>query len=306
MTSPIKALVVMEDGVDPAMLQASMPPETALQLVGLVEGIEDSWSVIQETPAELLVIACNGYSDKALFLIDGAVKQQPERPVVVLYTGSPNGFVRRVFEAGADDIVSIPESGDRIQFAIEKALARRQGSQAGTVATAPMICVLGPKGGTGKTLTSCNLAVALAAKGQRVAIVDLDLQFGDVSLALGLAPDRTIFDLAKSGGSLDVEKIEYAPGDAFVLISARAPESLRQALAAIPRRQLSRLSERTNSAVEPRATCSRPAFRRCSNSTWRASSGSSRQASSKASASASPNLPATYCSISCCWFIAPG
>jgi pilus assembly protein CpaE len=208
MTSPIKALVVMEDGVDPAMLQASMPPETALQLVGLVEGIEDSWSVIQETPAELLVIACNGYSDKALFLIDGAVKQQPERPVVVLYTGSPNGFVRRVFEAGADDIVSIPESGDRIQFAIEKALARRQGSQAGTVATAPMICVLGPKGGTGKTLTSCNLAVALAAKGQRVAIVDLDLQFGDVSLALGLAPDRTIFDLAKSGGSLDVEKID--------------------------------------------------------------------------------------------------
>jgi hypothetical protein len=35
---------------------------------------------------------------------------------------------------------------------------------------------------------------------------------------------------------LDVEKTEYATGDAFVLISARAPESLRQALAAIPRR----------------------------------------------------------------------
>ena len=208
MTAAIKTLVILEEGVDPGMLQSSMPPEEAVQLVGVVEGIEDSWSVIQETPAELLVIACNGYSDKALFLIDGAVKQQPDRPVVVLYTGSPNGFVRRVFEAGADDIVSIPESGERVQFAIEKVLARRHGSQAGSVATAPMVCVLGPKGGTGKTLTSCNLAVALAASGQRVAVVDLDLQFGDVGLALGLSPDRTIYDLAKSGGSLDAEKID--------------------------------------------------------------------------------------------------
>ena len=39
-------------------------------------------------------------------------------------------------------------------------------------------------------------------------IVDLDLQFGDVGLSLGLAPDRTIYDLAKSGGSLDAEKID--------------------------------------------------------------------------------------------------
>jgi pilus assembly protein CpaE len=71
-----------------------------------------------------------------------------------------------------------------------------------------MVCVLGPKGGTGKTLTSCNLAVALAGMGKKVALVDLDLQFGDVGLALGLSPERTIYDLAKSGGSLDLEKLE--------------------------------------------------------------------------------------------------
>jgi pilus assembly protein CpaE len=68
--------------------------------------------------------------------------------------------------------------------------------------------VLGPKGGTGKTLTSCNLAVSLAAHGRKVALVDLDLQFGDVGLALGLAPERTVYDLAKSGGSVDAEKVE--------------------------------------------------------------------------------------------------
>src|SRR5205085_948217 len=72
----------------------------------------------------------------------------------------------------------------------------------------PMICILGPKGGTGKTLTACNLAVSLALSGQRVAIVDLDLQFGDVALSLGMAPEKTIYDLAKSGGTLDAEKLD--------------------------------------------------------------------------------------------------
>jgi pilus assembly protein CpaE len=71
-----------------------------------------------------------------------------------------------------------------------------------------MICVLGPKGGSGKTVTSTNLTVALAEMGHRVAAIDLDLQFGDLALCLGVRPDTTIHDLAKSGGSLDEEKLD--------------------------------------------------------------------------------------------------
>jgi pilus assembly protein CpaE len=127
---------------------------------------------------------------------------------VVLCQGSSNGFLRRAFEAGADDFLTLPESPAHVLFALQKAVARKAGGTAATgVAQSPMICVLGPKGGTGKTLTACNLGVGLAASGNRVALVDLDLQFGDVGLALGLAPERTIYDLAKAGGSLDGEKI---------------------------------------------------------------------------------------------------
>ena len=68
--------------------------------------------------------------------------------------------------------------------------------------------MLGPKGGSGKTLVSANLGVALAEAGQRVAIVDLDLQFGDVALCLGLAPERTFYDLALAGGTLDAQKLD--------------------------------------------------------------------------------------------------
>ncbi len=70
-----------------------------------------------------------------------------------------------------------------------------------------MITVLGPKGGAGKTLVSCNLGVALAEAGHRVVLLDLDLQFGDVGLALGVPPGKTIYELVMSGGSLDAEKL---------------------------------------------------------------------------------------------------
>ena len=209
MAEHVKTLVALDGDVDRATIEDALPEGSEIQILALVDGLEESWTALQETATDLVVVACAGFSERALVFIDGVVKQRAERPIVVLCESSPNGFVRRVFEAGADDIVTLPETPGNILFTLQKAVARRQGASAATgVALAPMICVLGPKGGTGKTLTSCNLAVSLAQGGQKVALVDLDLQFGDVGLALGLAPERTIYDLAKAGGSLDAEKVD--------------------------------------------------------------------------------------------------
>jgi len=210
MSETIRALVAVDEGVDHGVLQSALPAHrTEIQIVGIVDGLEESWATLQETPTDLLVVACTGYSDRVLFLIEGAVKQRNELPVVVLVTGPPDGFVRRIFEVGADDILSLPSEPEDVAFALQKAMARKQGIGIATgVALSPMIVVLGPKGGTGKTVTTANLAASLAGEGKKVTVVDLDLQFGDVGLALGLTPEKTIYDLAKAGGSLDADKIE--------------------------------------------------------------------------------------------------
>jgi pilus assembly protein CpaE len=210
MTQTIRALVAVDEGVDHAMVQAALPAHrTEIQIVGIVDGLDEGWSTLQETPTDLLVVACTGYSDRVLFMIEGAVKQRADLAVVVFVTGPPDGFVRRIFEAGADDILGLPTDTEDVAFALQKAMARKQGVGVATgTALSPMIVVLGPKGGTGKTITTANLAVSLASDGHKVTVVDLDLQFGDIGLALGLKPDRTVYDLVKAGGSLDADKIE--------------------------------------------------------------------------------------------------
>jgi pilus assembly protein CpaE len=209
MADPIRTFVVFDAGVNQGEIERLLPNSDDVDVVGLVGGIDDAWVRLHETANDLLVIVCGGQSDGVLNLIDSAVVERPRRPVVVLSYGSPNGFTRRVFAAGADDVVMLPVTSDELLFALQKAVARKAGAEGGgSFVRAPLITVLGPKGGTGKTLTSTSLAVALAEAGKSVALVDLDLQFGDVGLCMGLSPKQTIFDLVRTGGSLDEEKLE--------------------------------------------------------------------------------------------------
>jgi pilus assembly protein CpaE len=210
---PTRTLVSLDTGIDEETVRAALPASTDIQVVGVVRGVDESWTTLQETPTDLLLIACTGYSERALFLITSAVRERPGLPVVVLAHASPDGFLRRVFEVGADDVVRLPESPEQVNFTLQKVLARKRAASAlGDNGNAPMICVLGPKGGTGKTVTSTNLAVALAQTGRSVSAVDLDLQFGDLALAMGVRPEKTIYDLVQSGGSLDTDKL-----DAYVM-----------------------------------------------------------------------------------------
>jgi pilus assembly protein CpaE len=209
MTEPIKTFIVLDSGINEAEIERTIPRSDDIQVVGMVHGIDDAWIRLHETASDLLIVACSAQSEPALTLIDNAVTERPRRPVIVLSYGSPNGFTRRVFAAGADDVVMLPVSSDELLFALQKAIARKAGGlDSAGFSRAPLVCILGPKGGTGKTLTSTNLAVALADYGKSVALVDLDLQFGDVGLCLGLTPEQTIFDLVRTGGSLDEEKLD--------------------------------------------------------------------------------------------------
>lgn len=71
-----------------------------------------------------------------------------------------------------------------------------------------VITVFSAKGGSGKTMLATNLAAVLADRGRRqVCIVDLDLAFGDVAIAMQLFPARTIADAVPLNGAIDTSAV---------------------------------------------------------------------------------------------------
>ncbi len=229
MASAIRTLVVLDAGLTQDQILSSLPEDANVDVVSVVEGMDAAARALESTDCDVLVVACEGYSDRVLYLIESSVNQDEHRPVIVLCQGSSNGFVHRVFEAGAEDILMLPQPAKAVSFTIQKALARRGGARARGSDPGRLIVVLGPKGGTGKTLISTNLAVAMQDAGERVAIVDLDLQFGDIALCMGLPPGRTIYDMASSGPvdatSLDAHLATHASGVRALLAPNRPDQA---------------------------------------------------------------------------------
>jgi len=76
-------------------------------------------------------------------------------------------------------------------------------AQADAAAQGKVIVMFGCRGGAGSTTLAVNTAANLARAGKRVCVVDLDLQLGDVFVALDLAPDTSIAALAREASTID-------------------------------------------------------------------------------------------------------
>ena len=157
-------------------------------------------------------------AEVVLYAFDGPLRRDRVRglagasaaPVVLAARRADADLLDQALEADVADIVLLPESPDRIVFSLLKA-ARKEERRATAPAvpddSAKMITVFAPKGGTGKTVVSTNVAAYLARRGLRTLLVDLDLQFGDAAIMLGLEPQRTLYDLASAPGGLDADKL---------------------------------------------------------------------------------------------------
>jgi Flp pilus assembly CpaE family ATPase len=129
------------------------------------------------------------------------VREISTAPLILAAYGEPNGIVETGLEIGASDVVVLPQPAETLLFAIRKA------AMAVPTGHGRIVTVFSPKGGSGKTVVATNLAVAAARSGLRTVLIDLDLQFGDSALTMGVAPRATIADLAGAAGEIDAAKL---------------------------------------------------------------------------------------------------
>jgi pilus assembly protein CpaE len=131
---------------------------------------------------------------------------------------------KRALRVGAKDIVGLPiEHADLKVFVDELSdfLKRKDNVNSNSPESARVngrvVTVCSTKGGVGKTTVAVNLAATLAKRKSKVAILDLDLQFGDVAIMFDEKPKRTIYEWVKeeyqhSRYSVDKIMIQHASG----------------------------------------------------------------------------------------------
>ena len=123
-------------------------------------------------------------------------------PTVVAAEDGSMAVMRAALEAGAADVVSLPPAGAELRKAIVRAMATRIRSRR-QASSGEVITVCGARGGLGATTLAVNLAARLAALGSRTALVDLDLQRGDVAAFLNLTPTESLAALAAARDGVD-------------------------------------------------------------------------------------------------------
>lgn len=168
----------------------------------------------------------------------GRLRQGREVTAVIVVEQLSAELLQQAMRAGVSDVVSLPAEGTELIEAVQRAAA---GLDLRAVPSEPapaevdsgprerrgrLITVFAPKGGAGKSTISTNLAVLLARRNEGlVALIDCDLQFGDVAVMLQLAPQQTVASVtdAVDGEALLGQLLTHEPTGLRVLPAPTDP-----------------------------------------------------------------------------------
>jgi pilus assembly protein CpaE len=194
------------DGLEP--LLDALNQHDDVEVVGYSEHVADAFAPLA---GGHLQVVLHGTRDAHLPVHDiASIREHTQAPLILLASGESSQLLNEALETDVADVLLLPQLADNVVFAVRKAAhtGRRLEAEGGVGKRGRILTVFSPKGGTGKTVTATNLATAFAKyEKKRTLLIDLDLQFGDAAIMLGLEPEKTIYDLVVAPGELDSEKL---------------------------------------------------------------------------------------------------
>src|SRR5215212_1713365 len=166
-------------------------------------------------PIDVLVLSSEVKEADALGLAEFVGRSAPGTAIVMVRDHTWNGLLPAAMRAGIRDVVDLTQGSEELRDAVERAISWAQNLRSADMREqlspnerGRIISVFSSKGGTGKTFLTTNLATAIAElTGKDTAVVDLDIDMGDVFTYFGREPTATIQDLMALGEGGDQDAI---------------------------------------------------------------------------------------------------
>jgi pilus assembly protein CpaE len=223
-------------------LQKLLGFEDDIEVCGTAGDGKEAIEQAHKLRPDIILMDVNMPSMDGIQATEQLAQELPTSPVIIMSVQGERDYLRRAMQAGAREFLIKPFSHDELVAAVRRVYqleqkktvaAPPQTTAAAPVAAGPamgeVFLVISGKGGVGKTVVASNLAVALANEtNARVALVDLDLQFGDVGVMFNVDHPRTITDLVDTVDAADAESINTVladgPSGVKILLSPLSPE----------------------------------------------------------------------------------
>lgn len=156
--------------------------------------------------ADLLIFELGDETDKEFQYVQDLLNSRDVGEVFFVSDHTNQAVLRKAIQIGAKEFFSQPIEDEEIIEALEKFKERKRSSVIGNpFKLGKIINVIGSKGGVGTTTVAVNLAVSLAQKKsiQSVALIDMNLLYGDIPLFLNIEPKYSWSDITKNISRLD-------------------------------------------------------------------------------------------------------
>jgi pilus assembly protein CpaE len=214
--SKVKVMIVDDSEEARNNIKTLLSFEKRVEVIAEAANGEEAVSVARESRPDIVLMDINMPVKDGIKATEEISLTLPETTVIIMSVQGEYEYIRKAMSAGARDYLNKPFSGDDLTETILKTYEietkrREQHSLSGLTEEikSKIITVFSTKGGVGKTTIASNIAVSLArTTKKKVALIDLDLQFGDVAIMLNVSMKNTISDLIKEINQLDKDLMD--------------------------------------------------------------------------------------------------